>query len=86
MSSGQLLRMSLLEYIREATIPKIAWDSPATLFRKKNDVIPQLLKSELPKNNLLREYEDISVSKYRKNCTKQLDVYRSKNKIIILTN
>lgn len=30
----------LLEYIREATIPKIAWDSPATLFRKKNDVIP----------------------------------------------
>lgn len=86
MSSGQLLRMSLLEYIREATIPKIAWDSPTTLFRKKNDVIPQLLESELPKNNLLREYEDISVSKYRKNCTKQLDVYRSKNKIIILTN
>ena len=36
----------LLEYIREAATPKIAWDTLATLFSKKNDARLQLLKKE----------------------------------------
>lgn len=37
----------LLEYIREAATPKIAWDILATLFSKKNNSRLQLLESEL---------------------------------------
>jgi gag-polypeptide of LTR copia-type len=37
----------LFEYIREASTPKIAWDTLATLFSKKSDACLQLLEKEL---------------------------------------
>jgi ABC-type dipeptide/oligopeptide/nickel transport system ATPase subunit len=37
----------LLEYIREASTPKVAWDTLAMLFSKKSDIRLQLLEKEL---------------------------------------
>jgi gag-polypeptide of LTR copia-type len=37
----------LLEYIREALTPKVAWDTLAMLFSKKSDICLQLLEKEL---------------------------------------
>jgi gag-polypeptide of LTR copia-type len=37
----------LLEYLREALMPKVAWDTLTMLFLKKNDARLQLLEKEL---------------------------------------
>ncbi|KAJ4791374.1 reverse transcriptase [Rhynchospora pubera] len=47
----------LLVYIRDAATPKVAYDTLATLFSKKNDARLQLLESELMTINQPQGFE-----------------------------
>lgn len=53
-------KKTLVEYIRDIATPKIAWDTLATLFSKKNDACLYLLESEFMTISQ-RKYDDQSV-------------------------
>nr|GEV57600.1 uncharacterized protein [Tanacetum cinerariifolium] len=50
----------VLEHIRDATTPKVAWDTFTELFSKKNDTKLQLLESEL----LSLAQRDLTIAQY----------------------
>ena len=52
----------LVEYIRKAETPKVAWDTLAALFSKKNDARLQLLESEL----MTISQGDLTINQYFK--------------------
>ncbi|XP_057518481.1 uncharacterized protein LOC130799401 [Amaranthus tricolor] len=52
----------LVEYIRKAETPKVAWDTLATLFSKKNDARLQMLESEL----MTISQGDLTINQYFK--------------------
>ena len=63
----------MLEHIRRADTPKVAWDTFATLFSKKNNVRLQLLENELmstaQRNMTITQYftkvKSLLLSKYQ---------------------
>ena len=54
------IEQEMLEHIQDATTPKEAWDTFATLFLKKNDTRLQLLENEL----LSIKQGDLTINQY----------------------